>query len=151
MRPVRNVFQKLSRTEQRREGVVAYLWSPSQRKVERQVKVLITNLAILFPFPSKELLPISLKKFFCLLFHQSPSPPHTVCTVLTVLTEQKLKQEWQNSPTGTRQTDSYNLVGLEKQKENQPNYQRLLLLTVLPLNYFMVSAPHLERKPQLCS
>jgi hypothetical protein len=32
-----------------------------------------------------------------------------VCTVLTVLTEQKLKQEWQNSPTGTRQTDSKNL------------------------------------------
>ncbi len=30
MRPVRNVFQKLSRTEQRREGVVAYLWSTSQ-------------------------------------------------------------------------------------------------------------------------
>jgi hypothetical protein len=27
MLPVRNVFQKLSRTEQRREGVVAYLWS----------------------------------------------------------------------------------------------------------------------------
>jgi hypothetical protein len=26
MRPVQNVFQKLSRTEQRREGVVAYLW-----------------------------------------------------------------------------------------------------------------------------
>jgi hypothetical protein len=26
MRPVRNVFQKLSRTEQRGEGVVAYLW-----------------------------------------------------------------------------------------------------------------------------
>ncbi len=26
MRPVRNVFQKLSCTEQRREGVVAYLW-----------------------------------------------------------------------------------------------------------------------------
>jgi hypothetical protein len=25
MRPVRNVFQKLSRTEQRSEGVVAYL------------------------------------------------------------------------------------------------------------------------------
>ncbi len=38
------------------------------------------------------------------------SPPHTVCTVLTVLTEQKLKQEWQNSPAGTRQTDSKNLV-----------------------------------------
>ncbi len=28
--------------------------------------------------------------------------------------------------------------GLENQKENQPNYQRLLSLTVLPLNYFMV-------------
>ncbi len=27
--------------------------------------------------------------------------------------------------------------GLDKQKENQPNYQRLLSLTVLPLNYFM--------------
>ncbi len=27
MRPARNVFQKLSRTEQRREGVVAYMWS----------------------------------------------------------------------------------------------------------------------------
>jgi hypothetical protein len=26
MRPVRNVFQELSRTEQRRAGVVAYLW-----------------------------------------------------------------------------------------------------------------------------
>jgi hypothetical protein len=33
-----------------------------------------------------------------------------MCTVLTVLTEQKLKQEWQNSPAGTRQTDSKNLV-----------------------------------------
>ncbi len=30
--------------------------------------------------------------------------------------------------------------GLEKQNENQPNYQRLLSLTVLPLNYFMSSA-----------
>ncbi len=33
MRPVRNVFQKLSCTEQRRQGVVAYLWlgdSPSR-------------------------------------------------------------------------------------------------------------------------
>jgi hypothetical protein len=27
--------------------------------------------------------------------------------------------------------------GLENLKENWPNYQRLLLLTVLPLNYFM--------------
>ncbi len=30
--------------------------------------------------------------------------------------------------------------GLEKQKENQPNYQRLLSLTVLPLTYFMGGA-----------
>ncbi len=29
--------------------------------------------------------------------------------------------------------------GLEKQKENQPNYQRLLSLTILSLNYFMIS------------
>ncbi len=26
MRPLRNIFYKLSRTEQRREGVAAYLW-----------------------------------------------------------------------------------------------------------------------------
>ncbi len=37
-------------------------------------------------------------------------PPHTVCTILTVLSKQNLKQEWQNSPAGTRQTDSKNLV-----------------------------------------
>jgi hypothetical protein len=41
--------------------------------------------------------------------------PVTVCTlystqVLTILNEQKLKQEWQNSPAGTRQTGSINLV-----------------------------------------
>ncbi len=30
--------------------------------------------------------------------------------------------------------------GLENQKENQPNHQRLLLLTVLPLNYFMAKS-----------
>ena len=47
----------------------------SQRKVERQVKVLIKNLAIFFLFPSKEFLPISFKQFVCLLCHQSP--PHT--------------------------------------------------------------------------
>ncbi len=70
-------------------GLTWFMCRP-QRKVERQVKVLIKNLAIFFLFPSKEFLPISFKKFVCLLFHQSPSPPHTVCTVLTVLTEQKL-------------------------------------------------------------
>jgi hypothetical protein len=49
-----------------------------------------------------------------------------------------LKQEWQESPAGTRQKQTAKIwFGLENQKENQPNYQRLLLLTVLPLNYFM--------------
>jgi hypothetical protein len=40
-------------------------------RVERQVKVLIKNLAILFLFPSKEFLPISFKiqLFVCLLCH----------------------------------------------------------------------------------
>jgi hypothetical protein len=33
----------------------------AQRKVERQVKVLIKNLAIFLLFPSKEFLPISFK------------------------------------------------------------------------------------------
>jgi hypothetical protein len=36
--PAQNVFQKLSRTEQRREGVAAYLWL-SQRERERDNKV----------------------------------------------------------------------------------------------------------------
>jgi hypothetical protein len=45
----------------------------------------------------------------------SPPPTHTPCvqyssTVLTILTEQKLKQEWQNSPAWTSQTESKNLV-----------------------------------------
>ena len=44
MRPVRNVFQKLSRTEQRREGVAAYLWcaltSASEAKFEIEAKIL---------------------------------------------------------------------------------------------------------------
>ncbi len=35
--------------------------------------------------------------------------------------------------------------GLEKKKENQPNYQRLLSLTVLPLNYFM---PKANKRPK---
>jgi hypothetical protein len=78
--------------------------------VERQVKVLIKNLNIFLLFPSKEFPPISFKKFVCLLCHWSPPHTHTVCTVHTVHTEQKLKREQQNSPTGTRQTDSKNLV-----------------------------------------
>jgi hypothetical protein len=30
--------------------------------------------------------------------------------------------------------------GLEKKKENKPNYQCLPLLTILPFNYFMMRA-----------
>ncbi len=47
-----------------------------ERKVERQVKVLIKNLAIFLLLPSKEFLLISFKKSVCLLCYQSPSP-HT--------------------------------------------------------------------------
>jgi hypothetical protein len=39
--------------------------------------------------------------------------------------------------TGKQTTKTW--FGLEKYKENWPKYQRLLLLTVLPLNYFMVA------------
>ncbi len=54
---------------------------------------------------------------------------------------QRLKQEQQKSPAsswGTKQTyGKKTRFGQEKQKENLPNYQRLLLPTVLPLKYFM--------------
>ncbi len=40
---------------------LVWLFLYSKRKVERQVKVLIKNLAIFFLFPSKEFLPISFK------------------------------------------------------------------------------------------
>jgi hypothetical protein len=48
-----------------------------------------------------------------------------------------LKWEWQNIPAGTRQTDSKNLVWFGEIERKLSNYQRLLLLTVLPLNNFM--------------
>jgi hypothetical protein len=54
-----------------------------------------------------------------------PPPPHTEFTVLTVHNEQKLKQEWQNSPAGTKQTDT-------KAKLSKTTFTYLL-----PLNYFM--------------
>ncbi len=53
-------------------------------------------------------------------------------------TLQRLKQEWQKSPaSGPGKQTTKTWFGLVKQKENEPNYQCLLLLTVLPLNYFM--------------
>ncbi len=121
-------------------------------KVERQVKVLVKNLAIFFLFTSREFLPILFKKFVCLLCHYSPSspslPPHTVCTHWAIIFKtlwlciylkriwtmcwwpswrdcrnwnrrlQKMKQEWQKSPAGTRQTDGKKLVwfGEEERK-----------------------------------
>jgi hypothetical protein len=39
VRPVWNVFQKLSRTEQRREGAVAYLWGRYTNPVSSLVKI----------------------------------------------------------------------------------------------------------------
>ncbi len=44
----------------------------------------------------------------------------------------------EKSSPGARRT-AKTWFGLEKQKENQPNYQCLPLLTVLPLNYFMIT------------
>jgi len=58
MRPVRNVFQKLSRTEQRREGVVAYLemglwapvllWNPAILLLQNITKSIKTMLKLTF-------------------------------------------------------------------------------------------------------
>jgi hypothetical protein len=49
-----------------------------------------------------------------------------------------LKQEWQKIPAGPRQTYGNNLVWFgEIERKLAKFYQRLLLLAVLPLNYFM--------------
>ncbi len=65
-----------------------------------------------------------------------------VCKLIAFLkTLEKLKQEWQKSPAlepGLQMAKTW--FGLEKQKENQPNYHCLPLLTVLPLNYFMAQS-----------
>ncbi len=52
---------------------------------------------------------------------------------------QRLKQERQKNQLEPGKQTAKNWFALEKQKENQPNYQRLLLLTILPLHYFMGS------------
>ena len=103
----------------------------TQRKVERQVKVLIKNLAIFFPFPSKQFLPIHTAETMLVSTLTHPPPVPTP----RVLTEPVL---WQKSLAGTGKQTAKTWFGLDKQNENQPNYQRLLLLTVLPLNYFML-------------
>jgi hypothetical protein len=45
MRPVRNVFQKLSRTEQRREGVVAYLCVGLSRQLNSFLSRIFDNIS----------------------------------------------------------------------------------------------------------
>jgi hypothetical protein len=45
----------------------------------------------------------------------------------------------EKSSPGTRQTDGKNLVWFGETEKNYPNYQCLPLLTVLPLNYFMLT------------
>ena len=47
---------------------------------------------------------------------------------------------------GTGKQTAKTWFGLENQKENQPNHQRLLLLTVLPLNYFMHLTIHIQKE-----
>ncbi len=69
---------------------------------------------------------------FCAVFSYCLHFAKFVCLLKRL---QRLKQEQQKSPAGIRQT--YDRFGLEKLKENQPNYQRQLLLTVLPPNYLM--------------
>jgi hypothetical protein len=48
---------------------------------------------------------------------------------------QRLKQEWQKSPAGTRQTFGKNYVWFGEIERKLAYLSRLLLLTVLPLNF----------------
>ncbi len=63
-----------------------------------------------------------------------------VCKLIAFLkTLQRLKQELEKSPAlGPGKQTAKTWFGLEKQKGNQQNYKCLPLLTILPLNYFMV-------------
>jgi hypothetical protein len=45
--------------------------------------------------------------------------------------------EWQNSPTGARQTDSKNLVWFGEIERKLAKLSKTAFITVLPLNYFM--------------
>jgi hypothetical protein len=49
-----------------------------------------------------------------------------------------LKQEWQKSPAGTRQTDGKNMHGEIERKLAKLSKTTVLLLTVIPLNYLMI-------------
>jgi hypothetical protein len=56
---------------------------------------------------------------------------------------QRLKQEWPKSPAGTRQTYGKNSVWFGEMERKLANLSKTRLLTVLPLNYFMVAAQEL--------
>ncbi len=49
-----------------------------------------------------------------------------------------MKQEWQKSPAETRQTDGKSLVWFGEIERKLAKLSKTTLLTVLPLNYFMV-------------
>ncbi len=67
-------------------------------------------------------------------------------------TLQRLKQDWQKSPAlGPGKLRKKTWFDLEKQKENQPNYPCLPLLTVLPLNYFRHSTQNKRIRRNPCS
>ncbi len=85
-----------------------------KRKVERQVKVLIKNLAIFFLFPSKKFLPRSFGSSACCVtsLHHDPWPiPPPPAPTPCVLTEPVF---WQKSPAGTGKQEAKTWCGLEK-------------------------------------
>ncbi len=59
-----------------------------------------------------------------------------------------MKQEWQKSSAGTRQTNGKNMVWIGEIERILAKLSKSLLLTVLHLNYFMVSS--IVRREQSC-
>ncbi len=150
------------------------------RKVEQQVKVLIKHLSIFFLLPSKKFLPISVNNhlletspqkqkkqrqkqldlffFYCLF----SSCTFLILCNLTFCQVYLLVKETAEIETETAEKSSWDqanrrqklcLVWGNRKKISQNN-QRLLLLTVLPLNYFMIQPykcligkPHLTPLP----
>ncbi len=133
--------------------------------VERQVKVLIKpHLAIFFLLPSKKFLPISFKIQLLKTSPQTKAARCLFCSGVFSLpvhfelfaifsyclhfakfvclesTLQRRKQEWQKSPAGTRQKirQKLGLIWRNRRKLAKLSKTTVLLLTVLPLNYFMI-------------
>jgi hypothetical protein len=64
-------------------------------------------------------------------------------TFLILKRLQSLKQEWQESPAGTRQTDGKNLIWFgELERKLAMQIIKDFFLFFLPLNYFMVPSNH---------